>query len=140
VILVGALSPVAFFGYPNLPSSLIPAGCLAETLATPEQDTIAAVEALADQIGASRSASGAQMKRPPRPTGKLDSATVGAAIAALMPENCIVMDEAATTGLPFFSASAGAPPHTYMALTGGAIGQGLPCATGAAIACPDRKV
>jgi acetolactate synthase-1/2/3 large subunit len=140
VILVGGLSPVAFFGYPNLPSSLIPAGCLAETLATPEQDTIAAVEALADQIGASRSASGAQMKRPPRPTGKLDSATVGAAIAALMPENCIVMDEAATTGLPFFSASAGAPPHTYMALTGGAIGQGLPCATGAAIACPDRKV
>jgi acetolactate synthase I/II/III large subunit len=57
-----------------------------------------------------------------------------------MPENCIVMDEAATSGLPFFSASAGAPPHTYLALTGGAIGQGLPCATGAAVACADRKV
>jgi acetolactate synthase I/II/III large subunit len=25
-------------------------------------------------------------------------------------------------------------------LTGGAIGQGLPCATGAAVVCPDRKV
>jgi acetolactate synthase I/II/III large subunit len=57
-----------------------------------------------------------------------------------MPENCIVMDEAATSGLPFFGASAGAPAHTYLALTGGAIGQGLPCATGAAVACPDRKV
>jgi len=74
------------------------------------------------------------------PSGKLDPTTIGAAIAALMPADCIVMDEAATTGLPFFGASLGAPPHTYLALTGGAIGQGLPCATGAAVACPDRKV
>ncbi len=141
IVLAGVLSPVAFFGYPNLPSSLIPSGCAAETLATPEQDTIAALEALADEIGAPPGAvAGAELKRPPRPAGKLDSATVGAAIAALMPEDCIVMDEATTTGLPFFAASAGAPPHTYLALTGGAIGQGLPCATGAAIACPDRKV
>jgi acetolactate synthase I/II/III large subunit len=141
IVMVGALPPVAFFGYPNLPSSLIPEGCLAATLSTPEQDTIAALEALADQLGASQqSPSVASLNRPPRPTGKLDSATVGAAIAALMPENCILMDEAATTGLPFFSYSASAPPHTYLALTGGAIGQGLPCATGAAIACPDRKV
>jgi len=51
-----------------------------------------------------------------------------------------VMDEAATSGLPFLAASAAAPPHTYLSLTGGAIGQGLPCATGAAVACPDRRV
>ena len=57
-----------------------------------------------------------------------------------MPEGAIVMDEAATTGLPFLAASAAAPPHTYLSLTGGAIGQGLPCATGAAVACPDRRV
>ena len=57
-----------------------------------------------------------------------------------MPEHAIVMDEAATTGLPFFGASLSAPAHTYLALTGGAIGQGLPCATGAAVACPDRRV
>ncbi|MBV8357175.1 MAG: acetolactate synthase large subunit, partial [Deltaproteobacteria bacterium] len=141
IVLAGALAPVAFFGYPNLPSSLIPDGCASETLATPEQDAIAALEALADEVGASADAvSGTNLNRPPRPTGKLDSATVGAALAALLPENCIVMDEAATTGLPFFAASAGAPPHTYLALTGGAIGQGLPCATGAAVACPERKV
>jgi len=66
--------------------------------------------------------------------------TAGAAIAAMMPEGAIVMDEAATTGLPFLAASAAAPPHTYLSLTGGAIGQGLPCATGAAVACPDRRV
>jgi len=141
IVLAGALPPVAFFGYPNLPSSLIPEGCSSATLATPEQDTIAALEALADEVGAPAEAvSNGKLNRPPRPAGKLDSATVGAAIAALMPENCILMDEAATTGLPFFAASTGAPPHTYLALTGGAIGQGLPCATGAAIACPERKV
>jgi acetolactate synthase-1/2/3 large subunit len=50
------------------------------------------------------------------------------------------VDEAATSGLPWFMASAGAPRHEVLALTGGAIGQGLPCATGAALACPDRPV
>jgi acetolactate synthase-1/2/3 large subunit len=33
-----------------------------------------------------------------------------------------------------------APAHDWLALTGGAIGQGLPAATGAAVACPDRRV
>lgn len=141
VVLAGALAPVAFFGYPNMPSMLIPEGRARETLAAPEHDVAGALEALAAEIGAPREAAGGEaVKRGARPTGKLDSVTVGAALAALMPENCIVMDEAATTGLPFFSASAGAPPHTYMALTGGAIGQGLPCATGAAVASPERKV
>jgi acetolactate synthase-1/2/3 large subunit len=140
IVLAGALAPVAFFGYPNLPSSLIPQGCSSDTLATPEQDTIGALEALADELGAPDEAPSTKLSRPPHPIGKLDSATIGAALAAVMPENCIVMDEAATTGLPFFAASSGAPPHTYLALTGGAIGQGLPCATGAAVACPDRKV
>jgi acetolactate synthase I/II/III large subunit len=123
-----------------LPSGLIPEGTAVETLATPEQESAAALEALAEYLRAGATAPTPASKRPELPTGKLDATTIGAVIAALMPENCIVMDEAATTGLPFFGASTGAPPHTYMALTGGAIGQGLPCATGAAVACPDRKV
>ena len=36
--------------------------------------------------------------------------------------------------------AAGARVHTCLALTGGAIGQGFPTATGAAVACPDRRV
>jgi acetolactate synthase I/II/III large subunit len=36
--------------------------------------------------------------------------------------------------------TAGAPRHDLITLTGGAIGQGLPNAVGAAIACPDRPV
>jgi acetolactate synthase I/II/III large subunit len=142
VVLAGALAPVAFFGYPNTPSMLIPEGRTTETLALPEQDVAAALEALANEIDVKGEigAGAPAVIRPPRPAGKLDSATVGAALAAAMPENCIVMDEAATTGLPFWALSGGAPAHSYLALTGGAIGQGLPCATGAAIACPDRKV
>jgi len=141
VILAGARAPVAFFGYPNTPSMLIPEGRGVATLATIEQDVALALEALADLIGAPKTAPARAAKGPAgRPTGALDATTIGAAIAALMPERAIVMDEAATTGLPFFGASLSAPAHTYLALTGGAIGQGLPCATGAAVACPDRRV
>jgi acetolactate synthase I/II/III large subunit len=141
LVLAGAKSPVAFFGYPNMPSSLVPEKVKVVTLAQPTEDAAGALEALAEGIGAPRAAtSPGTVKRPDRPTGKLNSASAGAALAATMPEHAIVMDEAATTGLPFFMASAAAPPHTYLALTGGAIGQGLPCATGAAVACPERRV
>jgi acetolactate synthase I/II/III large subunit len=141
IILAGAKSPVAFFGYPNTPSSLVPAGCKVETLAAPTDDGAAALESLADALGAPKAVAAANsVERPARPTGPLNSFSAGVALAAMMPEHAIVIDEAATTGLPFFSASARAPRHTYLALTGGAIGQGLPCATGAAVACPDRRV
>ncbi|MFZ0888136.1 MAG: acetolactate synthase large subunit, partial [Candidatus Binataceae bacterium] len=142
IVLAGAVDPVAFFGYPKMPSRLVAPGRKVETLATPEQDVAGALEALAEAIDAPRlpRAQAGSGSRPQVPTGPLDAITVGNAIAALMPEGAIVMDEAATTGLPFFIASAGAPPHTYLALTGGAIGQGLPCVTGAAIACPNRRV
>ena len=33
-----------------------------------------------------------------------------------------------------------AASHDWLSLTGGAIGQGLPLAVGASVACPDRKV
>ena len=66
--------------------------------------------------------------------------SLGQALAALQPEGCVVVEEAATSGVPYALFAPSAPPHTALALTGGAIGQGLPCATGAAIACPDRKV
>ncbi len=141
IVLAGAKRPVAFFGYPNFPSQLIPEGLDVAMLAEPTDDVPAALEALASEIGAPVSvATPSKIARPERPVGKLNAMTAGAAIAASMPEGAIVMDEAATTGLPFLAASAAAPPHTYLSLTGGAIGQGLPCATGAAVACPDRRV
>ena len=141
IVLAGAKRPVAFFGYPDFPSQLIPEGLNTAILAEPTEDVPAALEALASEIAAPVSnGTPSKVARPERPVGKLNAMTAGAAIAFAMPEGAIVMDEAATTGLPFLAASAAAPPHTYLSLTGGAIGQGLPCATGAAVACPDRRV
>jgi acetolactate synthase-1/2/3 large subunit len=140
VILAGAKSPVAFFGYQGLPSSLVHDGCTEETLARVDEDVVGALEALADALGAPKDVPIPTAKRPQLPTGKLDIVSLGAALAALQPANAIVMDEGATSGGPYGGMAAGALPHTALALTGGAIGQGFPCATGAAIACPDRRV
>ena len=57
-----------------------------------------------------------------------------------MPDQTVISDDAVTSGLPVFMQTKGARPHEWLALTGGAIGQGLPLAVGAAVACPDRKV
>jgi len=50
------------------------------------------------------------------------------------------VDESISDGFSVLPRTAGAPPHDWLFITGGAIGQGMPMATGAAIACPDRKV
>jgi acetolactate synthase-1/2/3 large subunit len=78
--------------------------------------------------------------RPGRPRGKFTADKVCKAIGHLLPDNAIIVDEAQTSGVMLPMMTAGAPRHDLLALTGGAIGQGLPCAVGAAIACPDRPV
>ena len=141
LVLAGALEPVAFFGYPKLPSKLAPAECAVETLASLGEDVVGALEHLADAIGAPKSVASPESKPPARPSGgKLDQVSLGAALAALQPDGAIIVDESATSGGAYAAMASGAPPHTCLALTGGAIGQGLPTATGAAIACPDRRV
>jgi len=141
LVLAGAPSPVAFFGYPSQPSSLVPERCDPLLLAEPGDDVAAALEALADALGGGRPGPGAEaLPQSMRPTGRLSVVSLGSAIASVQPEGAIVVDEGLTSALPWTLASVGAPPHTLLSLTGGAIGQGLPCATGAAIACPDRPV
>src|SRR3984957_3517341 len=92
VVLAGAPVPVAFFGYPNVPSVMIPEGRATATLAAPYDDAAGALEALADALGAPRSVAAPAVKRPALPTGELNAATIGAALAATMPESAIVMD------------------------------------------------
>jgi acetolactate synthase-1/2/3 large subunit len=139
LILVDAKAPVSFFAYPGKPSFLVPDGCEVRVLATGADDAVGALEHLADLVGnADPTLQPAQ--RPERPTGDLTGEAVADAIGALLPEDAIVSDEANTAGLWVAAATAGAPPHDSLTLTGGAIGQGLPVATGAAVACPDRKV
>ena len=141
LVLCGISEPVAFFGYPRTPSRLAPEGCHISVLASPDEDAAAALEALAQALGAAPDA-GLRAARESfaEPTGKLNSESLGRALAASQPENAIVVDEAATSGAQWFGLAAGAAPHTVLSLTGGAIGQGLPNAVGAAIACPDRRV
>ncbi|MDH3213459.1 MAG: acetolactate synthase large subunit [Myxococcales bacterium] len=140
LVVAGTGPPVSFFGYPGVPSRLEAPESLV-TLAEADEDAVAALEDLAEALTAPRRAPAPpDLPRPESPTGALSPATLGAALALRQPEGAIVVDEGATSGLPYFLAAQSAPPHAYLALTGGAIGQGLPCATGAAVACPDRKV
>jgi acetolactate synthase-1/2/3 large subunit len=141
LILVDAKAPVSFFAYPDKPSYLVPDGCQVHVLAEGADDAVTALEALADALGADPAAAVTQpASRPDRPTGALTAETIAAGIGALLPEGAIVADEGNTSGLFVSSMTAGAPRHDWLCLTGGAIGDGLPTATGAAIACPDRKV
>ena len=141
LVLVDADAPASFFAYPDKATSLVPDGCEVHVLAGPADDGIAALEALAEAVGAPAAAATIQeLARPERPTGALDPETLGASIAALLPEGAILVDESATAGLWTSLATAGSARHTLLTLTGGAIGYGLPAATGAALACPDRPV
>lgn len=141
LVIVDTKSPVSFFAYPDKASDLVPQGCTVHTVATAEGDIAAAVSALVEAVGAA----GAEVPlqpagRPEAPSGDLDAESLANAIGATLPEGAIVADEGNTSGLFVAPLTAGAPAHDWLCLTGGAIGIGAPLATGAAVACPDRKV
>ncbi|WP_422006433.1 acetolactate synthase large subunit [Pyruvatibacter mobilis] len=141
LILVGAKNPVAFFAYPGKESWLTPKDADTLILARPEDDGMAALEALAEAVGAPAQApEHVALAKPDLASGDLDADGVGRAIAHFLPEGAVMSDEGATAGLFTNIYTETAAPHDHMTLTGGSIGQGLPLAAGAAIACPDRKV
>src|SRR5262249_20073750 len=109
---------------------------------TPEEDVEVALEALADAVDAPPAgpASVSSPPRPQMPDGELTADAVGKVLALLQPEGAIIVDESNTTRVSYFDAAATSPRHSLLTLTGGSIGMGPPCATGAAIACPDRTV
>lgn len=141
LILVDAKAPVSFFAYPGKQSYLVPDTCEVHTLVAPEQDITGSLNKLNDAIGAGEAEPKLQhSQRPDRPRGKLTAEKVCKAVGHLMPDNAIIVDEAITSGLMLSVMTAGAPRHDLLTLTGGAIGQGLPNAVGAAVASPDRPV
>jgi len=140
LILAGASTPVSFFAYPDKPSTPVPPGCQVHVLAAPGEDVTGALAALADRVAGDEAPRPQQPERPAVPDGELTAQAAASVIGALLPERAIVCDEANTSGIWLPAATAGAPPHDWLSLTGGAIGQGLPLATGAAVACPDRPV
>ena len=142
IVLVGAKAPVAFFAYPDKPSLLWPEDCAVHTLAESHEDTLHALEWLAEELSAPKSGAVLQkLDRSPLPAdGPLEIDSIACAVGALLPENAIVADEAIGSGRGLHPFTLGAPPHDWLQICGGAIGLGLPMATGAAVACSDRKV
>lgn len=141
LLLVGAKAPVAFFAYPGKPSELSPEQCEVHTLATPGEDVVGALEALADELDAPPQGVALQARQTLSPGGgPVGFDAAAASVGAMLPEGAIVVDEALTGASAFISRTRGAAPHDYLQITGGAIGMGPPLATGAAIACPDRRV
>ena len=145
LILVGQDRPVTFFAYPGKKSDCTPEGVEPFKLSTPADDQVGALEALADEVGAPpiddliddpRN----KLIRPELLKGELTPRSAGHAVAAMIPENAIIADESTTSGEASYLMTANAPKHDWLRLTGGAIGDGIPIAIGAAVACPDRKV
>ncbi len=140
LILVGAVDPVGFFAYPNKPGRLAPPDAAIHVLSRPEHDHAAALAQLCDALGAPSSAIQDAGPRPEPARGAPTPEAVAQTVAALMPEQAIVVDEAVTFGRGFFPATRAAAPHDWLQLCGGAIGEGIPLATGAAIGAPGRRV
>jgi acetolactate synthase I/II/III large subunit len=141
IIFVGAKPPVSFFAYPDKPSFIASENTELLILADVHRDAKDALTRLADALDAPAKPNNVQAPMiPPVEPGRLTAVGVGSVVAELMPENAIISDEAATSGLALFPLTAGAAKHDWLNLTGGSIGQGLPVGVGAAIACPERKV
>ncbi|MFO1034217.1 MAG: acetolactate synthase large subunit [Hyphomicrobiales bacterium] len=140
IVSVCARKPVGFFAYPGLPSFHAPEDAGVTALASVEQDGALALEMLADHLGCPAVAMPDVGPRPDVPKGQPSSDGFAQMLAAVMPEQAIVADEGISFGWAFYPGSVAAPPHDWMMVTGGAIGYGMPAATGAAIAGKGRRV
>ncbi len=141
LIMVGTKAPVGFFAYPGKASEFAPEGADLHTLAAVHEDAEDALARVCDAVGAADLAPRLKsLELPEFTSGELSSRSIGVALARLLPENAIVVDEGGTAGSACFPACAGAAAHDWLMLTGGSIGYGLPQAIGAAVAAPERKV
>src|SRR5580700_4304847 len=140
IVTVETGEPVAFFNYPGKPSQLKPAGCAVHSLATLDEDSVAALEMLVEALGAAKTEPVLQERVDSGiPEGKLEPKSIALALAAALPENSILVDESLTTGRETLGLTVGARPHDLLQNLGGSIGFATPVATGAALACPDRR-
>ena len=141
-VLVNARRPVAFFGYSGVPSYFIAEETESVGIGGDGQDTLQVLQALADALDTPQhvAASNGRLLRPELPQGDLTPATIGAVIAALQPENAIIVNEGVSSGRGYEQLARSTAPFTTLYATGGAIGWGIPGALGAALACPERPV
>ena len=140
LVLIGAAAPVGFFAYPNKPGRMQPPDCAVHVLARPEHDLADAIARLADALSVSPAPALPAKSRPERARGAVTPEGFAQTLAALLPEGAIVVDESVSFGRALFPITQGAAPHDWLQLTGGAIGDGIPLATGAAVGAPGRRV
>lgn len=141
LILLGAAAPVSFFAYPDKESWLTPDRCELITLAEASEDLDGVIRDLGQALEVSRAPSPTPAREThPITEEALNPTTLGQIIGNELPAQAIVCDEGATSSFGAFLLTEQAAPHDWLTLTGGAIGQGLPLALGASLACPDRKV
>jgi len=142
IVTISAKAPVAFFAYPDKPSCLYPPESKVHTLAHANEDCVAAINELASLVAADKAQlviESAPVSAIPNET-ELSAQNIAAVVAHMLPENAIVIDESITSAIPMFAETSRSTPHDWLQICGGSIGAGFPLATGAAIACPDRKV
>ncbi len=140
LLLAGTKPPVAFFAYPNTPGAFTPKGARTISLGGPETDSRDAIARLVEWLDAPAPSASANWSRPEAATGdKFNPHTIGVSLAALLPEGALISDDGVTSALPIYLALANGPRHEWLGHTGGAIGQGMPVAVGAAVARPDVK-
>ena len=141
MVVAGSRPPVAFFGYKHInQSSLLPDGCESRVVCGLGVDSAPTLEAMAQELGAPVYQAVESTPKVAEPDGELNPMSLGQALVSVLPEGAIVVNESATSSLGWVVHSRHAAPHDVLNLTGGAIGQGIPCAVGAAIAAPDRPV
>ncbi|MCB4823182.1 acetolactate synthase large subunit [Roseicella aerolata] len=140
IVLVNAKEPIGFFGYPGKPSQFWQPGTELHILTRYEQDAEAALRALAEELGAPMVSMPDPGPRPEAPRGELSPEGLARAVAALMPEGAVIVDESVTYGRGFFPQTTAAPAHDWLQNCGGAIGYGPPVAVGAAIGAAGRRV
>ena len=139
IILVNAKAPVGFFAYPGMPSTQYPDSAQLHVLTRPDQNPLPALQARADALHAPQAAIPDAGPRPGVATGAPTPDSLAQTLAALMPEGAIVSDESISYGRGFYKATHAAPAHDWLHLAGGAIGDGMPVATGAAIGAGKQR-
>jgi acetolactate synthase I/II/III large subunit len=139
IITVCARAPLGFFAYPDVPSHHYPATAQVTELCAFDQNAEDALQALAEALNA-KPATLQIFAKHDIPNGAPSSAGLGQMLGAVIPEGAIIADESISLGGELFANSLGAAPHDWLMVTGGAIGYGMPCATGAAVAGHGRRV
>jgi acetolactate synthase-1/2/3 large subunit len=145
IIRIGTKPIVSFFGYKDVNCQLLSSKQTVINLSPGSQDLLQVLDCLADHAGAPmKEDMGVAFPETPDneelPQGKLTGGTICQILSSMVPENSIVVEEAITSGSAYSTIAAAAKPHSLLTLTGGSLGQGMPCAVGVAFACPDRVV